>query len=324
MAFDKAVYNKALAEIEERRRNAEDDRIKRHDVCVARFPRIAQCEKEMRDTALETVKVIGMGQNAEQFVKNLSEKNLKAQAEIADILKGADLPDDYLKIKYTCPECNDTGFVEGRMCSCLRKLIRTVSFKNLCGKFPLEKSTFDNFNLSFYPDCTDEKGVNIRKKMTQIYNFCKAYADDFGTGSGNILMMGETGLGKTHLSLAIAGTAIKKGYGVIYGSAQNLLNTLEDEKFGRIENTGAEKSLLECDLLIIDDLGAEFSTPYTVSAVYNIINTRMMSNKPVIISTNLSVQDIEDRYMRRVTSRILGEYKVLVFRGRDIRSAGEI
>ena len=155
--------------------------------------------------------------------------------------------------------------------------------------------------------------------MKTYFEYCLNYSEDFSNKSDNLIMMGETGLGKTHLSLAIAGAAAKKGYSVIYSSAQNLLSMLENEKFGRTALSGAEQSVHDCDLLIIDDLGAEFSTNFTVSAVYNILNTRLMASKPTIISTNMSLYEIEERYTQRIASRILGNYIIMNFVGKDVR-----
>ena len=133
--------------------------------------------------------------------------------------------------------------------------------------------------------------------------------------------MGETGLGKTHLSLAIAGEVLKKGFGVVYGSVQNLFSNIEKEHFGRATDADGttEKMLLECDLLILDDLGAEFTTSFTVATFNNIVNTRMLTSKPTIISTNLSLTEMQKRYSERIASRIIGEYNILTFAGKDIR-----
>ena len=131
-------------------------------------------------------------------------------------------------------------------------------------------------------------------------------------------MSGATGLGKTFLSLSIASAVIEKGYGVIYSSAQNLLNTLEKEKFSN-SDANTLNAIFDCDLLIIDDLGTEFSTSFTVSTIYNIINTRINMCKPVIISTNLSLSELQEMYSERIVSRFIGEYTILKFAGNDIR-----
>ena len=321
MSVNKDVYLRAKAEIDHRREQVKLQAAERREDCKRRYPEISKAYKIMAETAFECVKALGLGADAKAFVEEISKKNLQAQKVIADTLKSAGLPEDYLKEKYFCSKCDDTGFVEGKMCDCLKNAMKQITYNSLCDKIPLEKYSFDEFSVGYYPDSLDENGINPRVRMENYFEYCKSYAEDFSCKSDNLLMMGETGLGKTHLSLAIAGVAAKKGYSVIYSSAQNLLSTLENEKFGRASTTGAEQSIHECDLLIIDDLGAEFSTNFTVSAVYNILNTRLMYSKPTIISTNMSLYEIEERYTQRIASRVLGNYIVMEFAGRDVRIA---
>ena len=186
---------------------------------------------------------------------------------------------------------------------------------------PAGDSTFDNFNLAYYQGVTDpETGVDAYARMGQIVSYCEAYAEDFGLSSPSLILYGNTGLGKTHLSLAIANKAIEKGFNVVYGSAHNLLSEIEKEHFGRLKTDDSpEDNVLNADLLILDDLGAEFSTSFTVSMVYNIINTRILKGLPTIISTNLWYDEISDKYGNRVYSRIIGNYTPLEFAGRDVR-----
>ncbi|MBQ6709057.1 MAG: ATP-binding protein [Clostridia bacterium] len=322
MTYTRRIYDKAKNILQQRREDAEYRAKQRHDTVAESHPEILVLEKEMADAGLAAIKAIGMGANAKSYIESLAEKNLSAQAKRAEILRSMGLPEDYLTVSYTCKICEDKGFVDGKMCECHRSLLRQLSYAELCLKAPLEKSTFENFELKYYPVETDPKfKISPKAKMGEIYEYCRNYADDFSSKSESIFMYGATGLGKTHLSLAIAGEVIKKGYGVIYGSAQNLLSKLENERFGRAtaDDVAAEDAVLECDLLIIDDLGAEFTTSFTVAAVYNIINTRILEGKPTIISTNLSLKELEDKYTQRITSRIIGNYTSLFFCGKDIR-----
>ncbi|MBE6782463.1 MAG: AAA family ATPase [Ruminococcaceae bacterium] len=318
MSVSRDIYLRAKAEIDKRHDEVQIKAFERREECKRRFPEIAQSYKIMADTACECVKAIALGGNAQDFVAEIAKKNLQAQQVIADTLKKAGLSEDYLKEQYFCTLCNDSGFVEGKMCTCLKNVMKQLTYNSLCDKVPLEKYRFDKFSLEYYPDEVNEDGVSPRRRMKNFFEYCVNYADDFNPKSDNLLMTGETGLGKTHLSLAIAGQAAKKGFSVVYGSAQNLLSNLESEKFGR-STAGAEQAMQECDLLIIDDLGAEFSTQFTISAVYNIINTRLMMSKPTIISTNMTMYEIEEKYSQRIASRILGNYILMEFVGKDIR-----
>lgn len=135
--------------------------------------------------------------------------------------------------------------------------------------------------------------------MTRVLDVCMTYAQNFSLHSSNLILMGGTGLGKTHLSLAIANTAIAKGFGVVYSSVNNIVAKLEREHFGREEENDTSSLLLDCDLLILDDLGTEFRTAFSVAEIYNIVNTRQMAQRPTIISTNLTMKEIEERYTER-------------------------
>ena len=323
MSYSRKVYVKAASTLERRRSKAEHTQSMHREEAYAKIPELISIDREISSAGAEVIRAIGMGENAQRFIEELSKKNLAAQKRRKDILKENGYPEDYLDADYTCKKCRDTGFVSGVMCDCYKELLRDTALAELNELSPSSRSTFESFNVNYYPDAADAvTGVNPRSRMKEILDFCKDYAADFGTDSPSLLLYGATGLGKTHLSLAIASEAIRKGYGVIYGSAQNLMSRLEKEHFssGRDnEYDGSEQAILECDLLVIDDLGAEFSTQFTVAELYNIINTRIMSRLPVIISTNLTPDGLEQKYTQRITSRIIGNYISLYFCGKDIR-----
>lgn len=312
MTYTTAEYENARRELDRRKNTAEKEQKKRHDEVAAKHPELLEIESEMARAGLSAIKALGMGDDSVLYIKKLENASLNAQKRRAKLLEANGYDKDYLKTKYTCPICSDKGFKDGKMCSCHKFILRSMAYEKLCNKFPLDKCTFDNFELDFYSG-------EARQRMARVFDFCQNYADDFDTSSTSLLMYGETGLGKTHLSLAIAGRVIQKGYGVIYASAQNILNKMENEKFGRAQNERTETSLIECDLLILDDLGAEFGTQFTSSTIYNIINSRQLSSKPTIISTNLTFSELEEKYTKRVASRILSEYALLRFEGSDIR-----
>jgi DNA replication protein DnaC len=235
------------------------------------------------------------------------------------LLKAAGHGEDYLEPHYSCKLCGDTGYVDGRMCDCMKKLLRTEAYHRLNTLTPLSLSTFESFSLNYYPDTAGENGSKSpRSVMASVLNNCKNYAAGFSLSSPNLIMQGGTGLGKTHLSLAIANTAIQKGFGVVYCSVNNIITKLEREHFGR-DDGDTDRMLLECDLLILDDLGTEFKSSFSSAEIYNIVNTRLMSQKPTIISTNLSIQELQDRYTERFASRIMGNYVRVTFCGRDNR-----
>lgn len=249
-------------------------------------------------------------------LNELKNKSTVLSAEKKTLLEKCGIED----VLYDCPLCNDTGYVGGKICSCVKELAKQLAISELCEEMPLNDCRFDNFDLNYYSDKPDKDGIIPRQRMKGIYELCKNYADSFDPKkTGNLLFFGSTGLGKTHLTLAIVSTVINKGFMPIYGSAQNLFDIAERERFSN--NYGGEglQNMLTCDLLAIDDLGAEFSTAFSKSVLYNLINTRLLSHKPTVINTNLSVKEIEERYSPRILSRLIGNYESRRFLGNDIR-----
>lgn len=320
MPYTKEIYEKAQEIIDERRKAAENKNAGIIRLFETIEPEYTALKQEMITSVKEVVKAIDMSpEKAAEFIQQQKIKNLTAQQNIRLLLQKHSLPEDYLEIKYSCPVCEDTGFSENKLCTCHIQLLKELAFEEAGKKSPLKFCLFEDFRFDYYPD---EKisGVSARDRMRDIYSFCKEYADTFDTSNSSVFMTGKTGLGKTHLSLAIAGDVIRKGYTVLYNSAQNIFTMLQKERFGKSDTNGTyEAMVLECDLLVIDDLGAEFVTQFTNAALYNIINTRINLGLPTIISSNLTLQEIENEYSTRISSRIIGEYSILCFEGKDIR-----
>lgn len=321
MGYSKKTYAKVQRILKERRQMAERTVAQHKAEFANKCPEVLKIEREMAQTALSAIKTVGSGQDVAEIIPNLAARNLELQEERKELLQKNGFPENYLMPQYVCPICEDKGYVDGKTCVCYEKLLKEQAYAQLAEETPLSLSDFESFTLSLYSNQPDENGLIPREEMKGIYQFCKGYAENFSLESDSLFLYGKTGLGKTHLSLAIAAKAINKGFGVIYGSAQNLLSKLESERFGRTENEDTESLLLNCDLLILDDLGTEFTTGYTVSEIYNIINTRGLRRKPTIINSNLDFSELQKKYTDRITSRILGNYTVLHFCGGDIRIA---
>lgn len=218
-------------------------------------------------------------------------------------------------IEYDCPICQDSGYVGGKICDCVKKLATEILLSDLKKQMPLDECKFENFDLNYY----SKDGENARKRMTSILKLCMEYVNNFNPyASQNLLFMGAPGLGKTHLTMAIVSGIIDKGYIPFYGPAENLFNLVSNERFSG-ENKGIYQNMIDSDLLVIDDLGTELSTEFSRSVLYNLINSRMLSQKPTIINTNLSMKEIADRYGERIASRLIGSYNANKFIGNDIR-----
>jgi DNA replication protein DnaC len=318
MSYSKANLRYTDEVIAKRKSDAEMIQRERQIQVIRKIPEIGRYLKELSGLASGLLRSME-SDDFESMMREITDTNQKAQRKIRSLLVENGYPEDYLDTPYTCPECGDSGFVNGYACSCRKELLSELNVRDLEAVSPARNCRFDNFSLGYYSDISDAQyGVSPREKMEDILEYCKAYAADFDMNSNSVYMCGATGLGKTHLSLAIANVAARKGYSVVYYSAQNLLSDIEREKFGG-SRPHTESKALGCDLLIIDDLGSEFSTQFTVSQIYNILNDRINRSKPVIISTNLSPEELEKKYTQRITSRIIGNYTPLFFMGSDIR-----
>lgn len=244
----------------------------------------------------------------------------RLQEEISRLQKARELILEKAGVKpisYDCPNCRDTGYINGKICDCIKQLAKGIALGTLSAQLPLTDCGFENFDLSLYPASRGE--AFPKKRMTTIFKRCREYVLDFDPKkSESLIFMGDSGLGKTHLSLSIVKELLKKDFDVLYASAHNLFSRMENEHFNlRTEDT--YNYAIGCDLLVIDDLGSEFVSPFTQSLLYNIINTRLLASKPVIISTNLTLGEIEEKYTPRVSSRLIGHYNVKCFLGDDIR-----
>ena len=226
-------------------------------------------------------------------------------------------PEDYTEVHYVCKECSDTGFINTKMCSCLKQLLITKNIQSSgMGKL-IDKQSFDNFDLDWYKSNPDHY-----EHMTRNLKIAKSFANNFARHQDNLLLIGTTGTGKTHISTAIAKNVISQGFDVLYDSAQNIIADYETDRFKSGYGTSETISgkYTECDLLIIDDLGTEFINQFSISVLYNLLNTRINKGLSTIISTNLSATELAGKYEGRIYSRMIGaDYTVLRFDGKDHR-----
>lgn len=326
MGYSQEIYDKAKFLLDSYRRQAVNENDERRKAFFAANPEYAELEREIAQTSIKLTRVMLGGQkDITDAVSEIRDNNLAMQRRQLDILKSNGCPEDYLEPKYHCKKCGDTGYIDGRMCSCFKEILRKMTYDELNSSTPLELCSFQSFSIDFYPEKATNSNLSPRSIMEKVKRHCCEYANSFTLQSPNLLFQGGVGLGKTHLSLAIAGKVISKGYGVIYGSAQNFFNKIESEHFGRVDDKQYTLNLIKtCDLLILDDLGTEFITQFTAATLYDIINTRLLSRRPTIVSTNLSIDGLQSKYDDRIASRISGNYTRVQFVGSDIRIAVKI
>lgn len=248
----------------------------------------------------------------------------KYAAEKKRLLAEAGFQPGYLDVPYACAHCKDTGMRDGKLCGCYLSLLSEALYaESGMGKL-LKKQTFDAFDISVYSDVAPGDGkASPRQNMVSILHTCREFVRQFSSHSDSLFLYGAPGLGKTFLSSAIANALLKQGISVLYQSAGQIVDLLSEVRFGRGENEAKsllKEQLLKTDLLIIDDLGTEVINSMTDADIFSVVNGRIMAEKSTIISTNLSLRDIERIYSSRMASRIMGHFKTLYFYGTDIRS----
>lgn len=321
MGFDSKYYDIADRVIKENRargRNIYDTRCRETE---EKFPDIREIQAALLGTSSRLLTLIAeRGTDIKPKLEALENENLLLQQKLRETLVKHGYPENYLDPVYSCNICKDTGLVDGKRCSCFMDAVKKAASEELNRTSPLRLCGFDEFDLTYYDD--KEKtpvGLTAREVMAKNLEMFREYAENFHIPYHSILMRGRTGLGKTHLSLSIASEVLKKGYSVIYGSAPDLFRRIEKEHFGNSsEKTDTLDMLLKTDLLVLDDMGAEFESKFFVSVFYNILNDRLNSSLPTIINTNLELAEIEKRYGERISSRI-GTMKKPLFYGSDIR-----
>ena len=319
MGFSPQVYEKAKNMIKARRQGAEDTAAANRAEIYRRIPEIREMDRLIASTAIAVAKLAVTGHADDEKLAVVTKKAASLQAERKALLAEAGLPGDFDEERYFCKKCNDKGYVGAKMCGCLKSAVRNVAYEEISKGSNLRLCGFDNFSLAYYPDTFDEKlGGSPKQVMEDNLAFLKAYCDQFSAGSRSICLHGQTGLGKTHLSLAAAKKVIDRGFGVIYGTTQGFINKIDRERFTPEKYTTLDL-ICDCDLLILDDLGAEFESGWNANTVYQIIDTRMLKQQPTILSTNLTMGEISRRYTPRLMSRLLECYEFLPFVGSDIR-----
>lgn len=317
MALDGKILARAREQIGHTHANNVAEHYLRQEKIYSQIPEIHRIDDRLRAQMSELVGLtIKRSADLSDALKALEDESLELQAKKAELLHAAGYPVDYLEDIYSCPKCKDTGFIVSQMCSCLIEEYNRQLTSELSTLLKNSDERFENFDLSLYGEA--------REAMSIVYDTCREYASRFSERSMNLLFQGGTGLGKTFLSACIARVVAQNGHSVCYDTAASALEAFEMKKFAR-DAEAAEKAstrverMLECELMILDDLGTEMLTQISISALYTLINTRLVEGKKTIISTNLTDAELARRYTPQICSRIDGEFLKLPFAGTDIR-----
>lgn len=319
MGYNKEDYTRIKEEFSNKYIRAREVAEARRRDIHTKIPEIFEIDMVLSRTGMDVMSVISAGgKDATEKIAELEKRNNALIAKRGALLEAQGYPTDYTDVHYECEKCGDTGYIETTMCDCMKRALAQAGYESSGLGALIGKQTFENFKLEYY---SEKDG--IRQKMNVAYNIIKGFADSFDKNTSiNILLTGGTGLGKTHLSTALAQAVIDKGFDVLYVSAVGMLGDFEERRFGNSSSLSRVNDIsryYDADLLIIDDLGTEVVNKFTQSYLYEVINTRINTRKSTVVSTNLTPAEINATYSERISSRILGEYQPILFRGVDIR-----
>ncbi len=314
MAYSAEVLRRARARLAMAKEDRESENREHLQTAYSQVPRLRQIDQQLRATMAKAAQAaFTQGGDPAQRMEEVRQENLALQQERAQLI-ALHFEEGYLDDSSICANCGGNGYVGSQMCECLRELCRQEQKKELTF-LNVGRESFDQFRLDYYPERD-----NCRALMEKTLQLCRRYAFGFSEKSANLLFSGDTGLGKTFLSACIARTVADNGYSVMYETAGHLFSKLERAKFTGDEEARREADRFQaCDLLIVDDLGTEMPGQFTTAALYGLINDRILSGKPTIISTNLTMEEFERRYNRQIASRLRGSYVRVPFVGEDIR-----
>lgn len=322
MAYTSEIIRQATQQLD-RRRTAHQSRQRalRADL-YEQLPQLREIDNQLHAGMLAlTAAAFNFDQDPTEQVAQIRQQNQALQARRTKLLTDHGYEPDCLD-KPLCPKCSDRGWIGSTMCDCLKELCDQEQIKSLSSLLDLGEQSFETFSLDWYSTEYDQElGMSPRDNMVLVEKVCRNYAEKFGKFLiHNLFLTGDPGLGKTFLSACIARVVSQKGFSVVYDTAVTIFTNFEDAKFGR--GQGGQEAVdryLSCDLLILDDLGSELTSTMSQSALYTLINTRLMGDKHTVISSNLSLEDIRRRYQPMIASRLEGEYRELTFVGQDIR-----
>ncbi|MBE6675232.1 MAG: AAA family ATPase [Ruminococcaceae bacterium] len=318
MGYNQENFRRIREEYSRKYLEVQEAASKRREEIHAILPEVKEIDSQLSDMGLRIMQAALQSEDYQAALAEIEEQSLSLEQRRAEVLTRNGFSANYTAPRYECAACGDTGYIDYKMCDCMRKKLILAGYESSGIGTLMQSQSFENFSLDYYK--ADRMTYLL---MQSNLERAKEYAKTFHPArSENLAMFGDTGLGKTHLSTAIAREVIEGGWDVVYVSCLDMFADYEAQRFGNSTGTptGADTSrYTECDLLIIDDLGTELTNQFTTSCLYGLLNTRLNRHLPVILSTNLETDEFRKRYWDRITSRVLGNFTVMRFKGTDIR-----
>lgn len=320
MGYSKEVLQRARTRLEQAKAERESENQRNLAVAYAREPRLKEIDLELRRSMILTAQaVFSQSGDVKAAMEQVKQKNLALQQERAELIEAC-FEEGFLDETPICTNCGGAGYVGSKMCECLAELCRQEQKKELT-VLTGGRESFSQFRLDYYSNTYDPRyRASAREIMEKNLNGCRTYAATFSENSGNLLFVGGTGVGKTFLAVSIARTVAERGCSVCYETASQLFSKLEKARFTSDEEARREtEKFTSADLLIIDDLGTEMPGQFVTSALYSLLNDRLLASKPMVITTNLNVEEAGRRYSPQIASRLYGSFRRYTFVGEDIR-----
>lgn len=324
MSMTNSDFNKILRMYDQRQAKNRQELLDRQDKAFAAVPRLREIHNEIGSVGLKSIQATLREPNKKAFFENqLLSTIQRLKEERTSLLKTNRFPDDYLEPHYTCSDCQDTGYIQNERCHCLKQAVIDFSYEQSNLKHVLENENFSKFSFNYYSKEIDKTvGISPYTNMQSVHQHCIDFTQQFNTHFNNLILYGQSGLGKTFLCNSIAKELLDQGKTVIYLSSFQLFRLFENYRFHKEEEIVSNddiEAIFVCDLLIIDDLGTEFNNALTSAELFNCLNTRLLNQKSTVISTNLAPSEWVNKYSERIVSRIFGYYTQLKFFGSDIR-----
>lgn len=323
MALKNSEYNAILRQYDQRQFQNLRSQEKCRQKVYEKVPGIRALDEQIAHTAAEYARK-SILQKSPQILGRFKADMKLLEEEKSRLLIAHGFPKDYLQLHYHCADCKDTGFIGNEKCHCFKQAIADLIYEQSNIREKIKHENFSSFNMDYYPDRPDPQlGISPRENIKNVLAVCRRFIDTFAAAAQNLLFYGQTGVGKTFLSNCIAREILAKNYTVIYLTAFGLVDAFENNTFGNNDENDVPENMfnyiLDCDLLIIDDLGTEMNNSFVTSQLFLCINERLLREKSTVISTNLSIEQIQKEYSERIFSRIVGHYEFLPIIGDDIR-----